>query len=54
MNRHRKWVMALYLDQNDYALFGSTNLKEWTRLSDLQIPDTECPDIFELPVDDDS
>ena len=49
----QKWVMALYLDQNDYALFGSTNLKEWTRLSDLQIPDTECPDIFELPVDDD-
>ena len=49
----QKWVMALYLDQNDYALFGSTNLKEWTRLSDLQIPDTECPDIFELPVDGD-
>ena len=49
----QKWVMALYLDQNDYALFGSTDLKAWTRLSDLQIPDTECPDIFELPVDDD-
>lgn len=49
----QKWVMALYLDQNDYALFGSTNLKEWTRLSDLQLPDTECPDIFELPVDGD-
>lgn len=47
----QKWVMALYLDKNDYALFGSTNLKEWARLSDLQIPDTECPDIFELPVD---
>lgn len=49
----QKWVMALYLDQNDYALLGSTNLKEWTRLSNLQIPDTECPDIFELPVDGD-
>ena len=49
----QKWVMALYLDQNDYALLGSTNLKEWTRLSTLQIPDTECPDIFELPVDGD-
>ena len=49
----QKWVMALYLDQHDYALFGSTNLKEWTRLSTLQIPDTECPDIFELPVDGD-
>lgn len=50
----QKWVMALYLDKNDYALFGSMNLKEWTRLSDLQIPDTECPDIFELPVDGDA
>ncbi len=49
----QKWVMALYLDQNDFALFGSTNLKEWSRLSDLEIPDTECPDIFELPVDGD-
>ena len=49
----QKWVMALYLDKNDYALFGSTNLKEWTRLSDLQISDTECPDIFQLPVDGD-
>ena len=49
----QKWVMALYLDKNDYSLFGSTNLKEWTKLSDLQIPDTECPDIFELPVDGD-
>ena len=48
-----KWVMALYLDKNDYTLFGSTDLKEWTRLSDLEIPDTECPDIFELPVDGD-
>ena len=48
-----KWVMALYLDKNDYTLFGSTNLKEWTRLSDLEIPDTECPDIFELAVDGD-
>ena len=50
----QKWVMALYLDQNDYALLGSTNLKEWTRLSTLQILDTECPDIFELPVDGDA
>ncbi len=49
----QKWVMALYLDKNDYSLFGSTNLKAWTKLSDLQIPDTECPDIFELAVDGD-
>jgi len=49
-----KWVMALFLDGNDYALFSSPNLKEWTRICDIHLPDTgECPDIFELPVDGD-
>jgi len=49
-----KWVMALFLDGNDYAIFSSPNLKEWTRTCDLHLPDTgECPDIFELPVDGD-
>lgn len=49
-----KWVMALYLDGNDYALFSSPNLKEWTHLSDINLPNTsECPDIFELAVDGD-
>ena len=48
----RKWVMALYLDANDYALFGSRDLKKWERLCDVQLPQTgECPDFFELPVD---
>ncbi len=49
------WAMALFLDGNDYALFSSPNLKEWTRLCDIHLPDTgECPDIFELPVDGDA
>ena len=47
--------MALFLDGNDYALFESPNLKEWTRLCDIHLPNTgECPDIFELPVDGDA
>ena len=47
--------MALYLDGNDFALFESPNLKEWTRIFDIQIPGaSECPDIFELPVDGDA
>jgi fructan beta-fructosidase len=50
----RKWVMTLYLDKNDYAVFTSDNLKDWTKVSDLEIPGCEeCPDIFELPIDDD-
>ncbi|MHA1331668.1 MAG: hypothetical protein ACTSR2_11375 [Candidatus Hodarchaeales archaeon] len=39
---------------NDYALFASPNLKQWTRLCDIQLPgSSECPDIFELSVDGD-
>ncbi len=50
----KRWVMALYLDGNDYALFSSSNLKQWERLCDIQLPgSSECPDIFELPVDGD-
>ena len=48
----KKWVMALYLEKNDFALFGSSDLKSWTKLSDIHLPDAgECPDLFELPVD---
>lgn len=51
----RQWVMALYLEGNDYALFSSPDLKGWTRLCDIQLPGcTECPDLFALPVDGDS
>jgi sucrose-6-phosphate hydrolase SacC (GH32 family) len=46
--------MALFLDGNDYALFGSPNLTAWTRLCDVSLPGvSECPDFFELPIDGD-
>jgi sucrose-6-phosphate hydrolase SacC (GH32 family) len=48
-----RWIMALYLDGNTYALFSSPNLKEWTKLQDIVMPDcSECPDFFEIPVED--
>ncbi len=51
----KKWVMALYLDGSDFALFSSPELKEWQKLCDVPMPDTgECPDFFELAVDGDS
>ena len=51
----KKWVMALYLDGDKYALFTSPNLKEWTKLSDVAPSGgSECPDIFQLAVDGDS
>jgi fructan beta-fructosidase len=47
-----KWVMALYLDKNDFALFSSKDLKQWQRMSDVTIPGTsECPEFFELALD---
>lgn len=47
----KKWVMVLYLDGDRYALFGSPNLREWTKLCDVSMPGSgECPDFFEAPV----
>jgi fructan beta-fructosidase len=46
------WIMALYLDKSDYALFSSPDLKQWTRLCDVSLPGTsECPEFFEIPLD---
>ena len=49
-----QWVVALYLDGEDYALFGSKDLKKWEELCRIEkLGCSECPDIFELPVDGD-
>lgn len=48
----RQWIMALYLDGNDYGLFGSPDLKQWKQLSRLTLPGvSECPDLFPITVD---
>lgn len=50
----KKWIMALFLDGNVYAIFSSSDLKEWAGQTVINLPDAgECPDIFELPVDGD-
>lgn len=47
-----QWLMALYLDGSRYVLYGSPNLLQWNHLCDLDLPGvSECPDLFELPVD---
>lgn len=53
----KQWVMAVSLS-NDHKirLYGSPNLKEWTRLSEFGPEGAaggqwECPELFELPVD---
>ena len=46
------WVMALFLDGHNFALFTSPDLKEWERIQTLAIPgSSECPDFFPLPLD---
>jgi fructan beta-fructosidase len=48
----KRWIMALYLDGNDYTLFASIDLKSWAHLGDLNLPGvTECPDFFPLAID---
>jgi sucrose-6-phosphate hydrolase SacC (GH32 family) len=50
----RKWIMALFLSGNEYALFESPDLKRWKGLSTVHVPGgSECPDLFELVVDGD-
>ena len=47
-----KWVMVLWLNNNDYGVFSSTNLKNWTQTSTFTFPGVmEVPDLFQLPLD---
>ena len=48
----KKWIMALFLDKNEYALFSSPDLKKWEKMSSVTIPGTgECPEFFQIAVD---
>jgi fructan beta-fructosidase len=51
----RRWILNLYYDGNDYAIYTSPDLVKWEKTCDYQIPgEGECPDMFELPVDGDA
>ena len=51
----KKWLMALYLEKNDFAFFSSPDLKQWTQLQKIEIPGCdECPDFFPMPIDGDN
>jgi fructan beta-fructosidase len=46
-----KWVMALYLINNNFGFFSSTNLINWTQTSTFTFPGAvECPELFPLPL----
>ena len=49
-----KYLMAIYLDKNDYELLVSDNFLEWTPLQTIAIEgDAECPDLYPLPANGD-
>jgi fructan beta-fructosidase len=49
-----KWVMVLWLNNNDYGIFSSTNCRNWTQTSTFTFPGVmEVPDLFQLPLDGD-
>jgi len=49
----RQWIMALFLDGNTYGFLASRDLKKWTMLHQISVPKVaECPDFFEMPVED--
>ncbi|MBC8106913.1 MAG: glycoside hydrolase family 32 protein [Anaerolineae bacterium] len=51
----KRWIMTLYLDGADFALFASPDLKSWTQLQTFTVPGTdECPDFFEMPIEAES
>tara|TARA_R110002033_G_scaffold34539_1_gene72166 strand:- start:124 stop:975 length:852 start_codon:yes stop_codon:yes gene_type:complete len=43
--------MSLYIDKNEYAIFNSNNLKDWTLTDRIIMPASECPDMFQLNLD---
>ncbi len=47
----KKWIMVV--GTKPLRLYSSPNLKEWTYESELDRGNSECPDLFELPVDGD-
>ena len=48
---HGCWVMVLYLDGDQFAIFTSPNLRDWTRRNEVRLPTHSCPDLFQLAVD---
>lgn len=48
------YVMPIFLDEHEYAIFTSKDLFHWQELQRLELPeDWECPDFYPLFVDGD-
>ena len=50
----KRWIMVLFLDKGLFGIFSSENLRNWSKLSELELPGSQdCPDLFQLAVDGD-
>jgi fructan beta-fructosidase len=50
----KSWILALYKQKSNYALFSSPDLKTWKFLQEFTVPKSaECPDFFEIAVNGD-
>ena len=48
----KAYIMVLYLDGNEFALYRSENLLDWKETQRLEIPGMwECPDLYRLDVE---
>ena len=46
-----KWVLVLWLNNNNFGFFASTDLKHWTQTSRFTFPNViEVPELFQLPL----
>jgi len=47
----QSYIMALFLDQHEFALYKSSNLLDWKELQRIEMSeDAECPDFYELSI----
>ena len=50
--QHKMFIMALFIEsdgKNNYGFFKSSNLTDWTKISEFEISgERVCPDIFQL------
>lgn len=48
----QEWIMVLFLDKEEYAIFSSSNLKDWKETDRFKLAGAdECPDFFEMSVE---
>ena len=48
------YIMVLFLEEHEFALFTSEDVFHWTEIQRITLPDdAECPDFYPLPADGD-